>query len=205
MPAANMVEIETALRGSIAWCQAHASHRLGAIYGPQLEKAQRRLQDSIGTTDTHYLRWQTEMRQERTAWKHAANLVREIQRSLRRVGAIDYPDERVMYWDHVVFEPHALALLDYLDAHRDVVDSAAEQHDRLTRALETAHAEDDQAEDALKQYKRFIGFRRDALSTAIAVIGEFRAALRRDLGKAHPQYAAISWPYAVSPDEGILF
>ena len=205
MPAANMVEIETALRGSIAWCQAHPTHRLAAFFGPRLEKASRRLGESVKTTDTHYLHWQSEMRTERTAWKLAANIVREIQRNLRRVGAIDYPDERVMYWDHEVFELHAERLLAYLDEHRDIIDLAAEQHERLSRALEVARAEDDDVADALKQYKRFIGFRRDALSTSIAVIGEFRAALRRELGKAHPDYQAIDWPFAVSPDEGILF
>ena len=38
-----------------------------------------------------------------------------------------------------------------------------------------------------------------------ALIGEFRVAMRRSLGKRHPDYQAIQWPYAIASDEGVLF
>ncbi len=43
------------------------------------------------------------------------------------------------------------------------------------------------------------------MTQAASVIGEFRVALRRTVGKKDEEYNAIFWPYAIGSSESVLF
>jgi predicted ribosome quality control (RQC) complex YloA/Tae2 family protein len=204
MPNANIIEIEACLQQLGAYCDEHPDLKLVEIYGSRIRDASRKLRKSTRTTDDYYLQWREEDRQDKTAWKKVAAVCREIQRMLERVGALEYPDQVVMYWDDEILGDHADSILAYLDDNREDLDFAAEQYERLERNLDVARKEIADVEEALQNYKRYIGFRRSAMSNASSIIGEFRRAMRRQLGRQHEDYQAIDWPYSIASDETVL-
>jgi hypothetical protein len=132
-------------------------------------------------------------------------LVNSTKRRLRSINALGFLDGQVMYWDREVLSDQATLLKSYLKEHVDSIDFAQDTIDRIDRFLESAVAEHGNEDRALKDFQRFVSLRREAISEAGSVIGEFRVAMRRILGKTHPHYQGIFWPYAIASDTNVLF
>lgn len=205
MPNANIIELETCLEDCIDYCEAHPEATYAQLFEEHLRKIRRKWRESVRVSEKHHKRWREEQRQERVAWKQLSSVLRQVQTELRRVGAIDFPSERVLYWDEELLVEAVERMKAYLREHADAIDFAQESIDRFERIEGVASSEEREAEGALKDFQRFIDLRREAMGELNAIIREFRVALRRALGKRHPDYLAISWPYSIASDEGVLF
>ena len=88
-------------------------------------------------SESYHVRWRSEEREELIARKELAKTLREAQGRLRRIGAVDSPQNRVMYWD----EPLLFALVGqmraYLREHSEI-EFASEILDRFERAESAA-------------------------------------------------------------------
>ncbi|QDG54482.1 hypothetical protein FIV42_28175 [Persicimonas caeni] len=204
MPYANIAEVSTCLSDCIDYCQKHQDIDYCEHHLPHMLDVKNEMKEAWATTDKHFARWKREAGEDKLSWKNLAKLLREVQRKLERIDAIGYPDRRVMYWDEAILENAAREMMDYLAEHTGNIDFAEDYLTRMEQLIDTAHGEHDQSEDALRSYRRFFRQRRDALSNAYHVIGEFRESMRRNLGKDHPDYQSIRWAWSVSPDETVL-
>ncbi|MEM1348181.1 MAG: hypothetical protein AAGI01_06495 [Myxococcota bacterium] len=202
---ANVVELETSIKACLEYCEAHADHPLVKMYQPRLAAAWKRYSDSIATSEVVHVKWRAEQKAERLAWKEVATALRDVQIELRRVGAIDFPDRRILYWDEEELQEVVAEMVDYLTDHAADLEEAQGWLEGFERLLGAARAERKDEADALRSFQRFVDLRREAMIELRATIGDFRAALRRTLGKKNPEYLSIYWPQAVSTDEHVLF
>jgi hypothetical protein len=206
MPNANLVELETSLQSCITFCEANAQKLdLANSYLARLQKMQRRYDEAIRASDMHHATWQAEQRERTVAHKQLAQLLRDTQQRLHRIGAINFPDRRILYWDYDALLVVVEGMSAYLDEHKDELDFAAEVREKMTRLIAAGQAESQEAATALKLFQRFVDLRREAITEVGALIGEFRVGLRRTVGKKDAGYQSIFWPYAIASDENVLF
>jgi len=202
---ANVVELETSIKACLDYCAAHPNDPVIKTYQPKLAGVWRRYQDSIATSEDVHVKWRAEQKAERIAWKTVATTLREVQIGLRRMGAIDFPAQRILYWDEEALQEVVDEMIEYLQDHAQDIEDAQVWLDQFERLLSTARTEQKEEADALRSFQRFVDLRREAMVELRATIGDFRVALRRTLGKKNPEYLAIYWPQAVAPDENVLF
>lgn len=205
MPYSNVLELEACLDDCIRYCEEHPDAEYAKLFMDRLKKTRRNWYRSVELSDEQHRRWRTEQRQGRIAWKKLAHDLREVQRELRRVGAIDFPNVRVMYWDEDRLLTVIEAMKSYLAEHADDLEFASDFIERFDRNLGVAASEEREANNALKDYQRVVDLRRATMNDITADIREFRIALRRALGRHHPEYQSIKWPYVIASDEGVLF
>lgn len=204
MPYANISETTACLNDCIDFAKEHQELDYCEHHLPLMLDVRAELKEAWDTTDKYFSKWRREAGEDKVSYKNIAKLLQEIQRRLERIDAIGYPDRRVMYWDEELLEQAVAEMVTYLEEHRDNIDFADDYLTRMEQLLDTAHTEHDQSEDALRAYQRFFRSRRDALSNAYHIIGEFRDSIRRNLGKDHPDYQRIRWAWSVSPDQTVL-
>lgn len=204
MATANVIELETCLKQAIEYCEQHPEHEFVEYHKPRLALARRKWEQSVRVSDEHYLTWQTEVRDDKTAWRGVANELKKTQKTLRRVNAIGFPTETVLYWDEEILAAAVQEMLGYLEDRRDAIEEAAELIEALERRLSIAQGEVSQADEAFREYNRHVLFRSAALGTLSATIADFRISMRRHLGKTDEEYLSIRWPITVAPDEPVL-
>lgn len=204
MANANVLELETCLAECLTYCAAHPKQSFVSFYQPRLEHARERWYDSVELSDAHYLDWQREALEDRVAWKRLATELKATQNRLRKVNALGYPDQTVRHWDEEILTAAVREMVDYLQSRADVIEIANERIDMLNRLLSAALSDDNEADTALRSFKRHVLFRADAMGTLGAVIGDFRVAMRRELGKKSDDYKSIRWPMTIAPDEPVL-
>jgi len=205
MPSANIIELESCIDDCIAYCEENPNSEFSRLYKEKLLRTRHRWEKAVRLSDGQHTKWRSEQREERLAWKHLAATLRESQRQLRRVGAIDFPDRRILYWDEEALMEQVELMQAYLREHTSDLDFAQEMLDRFAREIDAASSEEREADSALKDFQRLVDVRREALTELGSMIGDFRIALRRGLGKRHPAYQKIKWPFAIASDEGVLF
>lgn len=204
MATANVIELEACLKDAIAFCEANPKHEFVQYFAPRLKRARAKWGGSVRDSDMHYLRWQTEVREDRVSWKRLATELKATQNQLRKLNAIGYPAEMVLYWDTEILGDAVQKMIDYLASRTDVLPMATERVETLTRLLGLAESEDSEADDALKEFKRHVLFRSEAMGTLSATLADFRVSMRRALGKRSADYQSISWPLTLAPDGPIL-
>ena len=204
MAHSNVLELETCLDECLAYCATHPKHEFVAFYHPRLQQAKERWVETVEVSDYHYLAWQKEFREDRVAWRKLSTELKKTQDALRRVNAVGYDESTVRHWDEELLTDAVNELLEYLRSRVDVLDIAQERIEALERLLGAAKSEVSDADTALSAFKRHVMFRADAMGAMIATIGDFRVAMRRELGKKSDEYRSIRWPMSVAPDEPVL-
>lgn len=204
MANANVIELETCLEQSLAYCEANAGDDFVKFYQPRLQHAKARWDETVRESDAAYLAWHADFRDDRIRWKKLGQELKATQNMLRKVNAIGYPDATVRHWDEEILTAAVREMLDYLAARTDVLELAAERMETLTRRLDAANNAESDQEHALQKYKRHVLFRAEALLTLNSTIAEFRIAFRRQAGKRSKAYQSIRWPMSIAPDEPVL-
>lgn len=206
MPNANLIELETSLKSCLDFCVAQQGKlELAAAYLPRFQKIQRRYEEALRSSDAHHATWQGEQREQTVARKQLSQLLRDTQQRLHRLGAMGFPDARILYWDYDAMLVVVQGMMTYLDEHKAELEFAGEVREKMARLIAAAQAEGVEVASSLKQFQRFVDLRREAITELGSLIGEFRVGLRRTIGKKHPDYLAIFWPYAIASDENVLF
>lgn len=205
MPNANLIELETSLKDCLQYCEQRPESELTKLYHKRLKFVQNQLEQSILESDQQHARWRTEEREQLLSWKHLAHALRDTQNKLRRLGAQAFPAQRILYWDHAQLLAVVDQMLEYLREHAETIEFAAEDAEKMVRCIEKTRADGQDENIALKAFERFVDLRREAISEAGNLIGEFRVSMRRLLGKRHADYKGIFWPYAIASDENVLF
>ena len=205
MPNANLIELETSLHDCVKYCETHSDSELGRLYYKRLARTKHQLESSIATSDDYHVKWRTEEREHVIAWKQLAQVLNETKRRLRSINAKGFRPGQVLYWDREILTDEVNAMVEYLKEHQDAFDFSSNTIERIDRLLDTTVSEGGEELRARKDFQRFVDIRREAISEAGSMIGEFRVAMRRVLGKTHPDYQSIFWPYAIASDEGVLF
>lgn len=205
MANANLVELETCMQECIEYCEAHPHMDVVQLYHQTLCATQRNYNECLKTSDVYHLKWRQEQLESRVVWKHLAAELREAQNRLRRMGAIDYPCKRILYWDEELLLQHINAMIAYLLEHTEDIEWAQECIGKCERLVDATKTEGRESQDMFKSFQRFVDLRREAINQAGAIIGEFRSALRRSVGKKDLGYTSIFWPYAIESDENVLF
>ncbi len=206
MSNANLMELETCILDCIAFCERYPDSDQVRFFAPRLEAARRKYEEGLRVSDLSHTRWRTEEREQATAWKQLALSLRAIQKELHRLGAIDFPATRVMYWDQELLVNAVDQMSAYLRQHaNDLKGFAPAQLERLEREMSAARGENREVALTLRTFQRHVDKRREAILELGSLIGEFRVALRRSIGKQDPTYQAIAWPYAIASDDNVLF
>lgn len=205
MPNANLIELETSLKDCLRYCEQQPNSELAKLYYKRLKFVSDQLHQSIKESDQHHARWRTEEREQLVSWKQLAHALRETQNKLRRIGALGFPEQRIMYWNTDALLRVVAAMDEYLREHADSIEFAIEDADKMQRIISQVNAESQDEDIALKSFQRFVELRREGIAEAGNMIGEFRQAMRRVLGKRHDDYQNIFWPYAIASDENVLF
>ena len=205
MPNANIMELETCLGDCLRVFEQHPASDYAQLYHAPLRHIMQRWSESVRLSDMHHLRWRSEQREERVAYKKLALELRAAQRDLRRIGALDFPESSVMYWDEEMLGQAVAQMRAYLKAHAGDLEIAQYYLDRFDRLEDSAEGETKAAAGCLKDFQRFVDTRRESLHEVAAFINEMRVGMRRILGKRDPIYQSVRWPYAIGSDEGVLF
>lgn len=205
MPNANLIELETSLKDCLRYCEQQPNSELAKLYYKRLKFVSDQLHQSIKESDQHHARWRTEEREQLVSWKQLAHALRDTQNKLRRIGALGFPEQRIMYWNTDALLRVVAAMDEYLREHADSIEFAIEDADKMQRIISQVNAEAQDEDIALKSFQRFVELRREGIAEAGNMIGEFRQAMRRVLGKRHDDYQNIFWPYAIASDENVLF
>lgn len=205
MPNANLIELETSLKDCLQYCERNADSELARLFHKRIARTKHQLESSIATSDDYHTRWRTEEREHFVAWKQLAQCLNETKRQLRSINESGFNPAQVLYWDREILTKEANDMVAYLSEKTESIDFAASNIERIERLLDTTVSEGAEELRARKDFQRFVDVRREAISEAGSMIGEFRVAMRRVLGKAHEDYQSIFWPYAIASDEGVLF
>ena len=205
MANANMIELETSLAECIRYCEAHPTAEPSRLFKDRLVAAQHNLASNVQNSDTYHVKWRAEELSHLKVWKELSKLINTTKRRLRSINALGVQGRQVMYWDREILKAEAETLKAYLHEHASSIDFAQDTIERIDRFLDAANLEQSNEERALKDFQRFVSMRREAISDAGSVIGEFRVAMRRILGKNDPEYQGIFWPYAIASDSNVLF
>lgn len=204
MSYANINELEVCLVDVLRYCEEHAEREHSQSFEPLLRRAKAEFEESRKLSDQRFARWRAEDGDERLAWKHLARDLGQTQGRLRKVNALGFMDQKVMYWDEGKLIAAVDEMIGYLRERTADLDFAAEQADKLERQKEAAQSDHQGSEMALQDYSRFSQLRADAMANAVATIASFRRTLRRELGRENPEYTSIRWPQAVASDEAVL-
>lgn len=204
MAYANVIELETAVAECIAYCDTNPDADFVQTFGPRLRHAAAKFEESVAESDRHFVTWQNGLRTDKLAWKKLGKELRAAQATLARQGAVGYPDERVLHWDPEILTDAVGNMVAYLKERGKAVEGGSDHAERLESLLSSARGEKKDAGSALAEYSRLVLFRAGAMATLASTIGDFRTAMRRTLGKRHPEYAAIRWPMSVAPDVPVL-
>jgi hypothetical protein len=204
MSVANIFEITKCLADSVAYCEKNPTSELGRFFQPRLTEAARELEEALKATDGHFTNWRMEAGDDRLAWKHLSNELARAQTRLNQIGAMDFPDQKLKYWDEEILQGVVLEMIAYLKSRASVIDFANEQAEKLERQLERCFSEHQTSNAALRTYTRNVQRRSDAISNSTNTIASFRQTMRRELGKDHPDYRSIRWPFAVATDDPVL-
>ncbi|MFU8802552.1 MAG: hypothetical protein ACNA8W_01970 [Bradymonadaceae bacterium] len=204
MSNANVFELTQCLKDSLEYCENNPQTELCLYFHTRLASAQQEFHEGLKMTDGHFAHWRNEAGDDRLSWKHLAMELSKTQGRLGKVGAIGYPDQKVKYWNPASLELVVREMIAYLKSRSEQIAFASEQVEKLERQLERCFSETQEATDALRTYSRFVQMRSNAINNATNTIASFRQAMRRDLGKEHPAYKSIRWPFAVATDEAVL-
>ena len=204
MSYANVFELTKCLADCLEYCKEHPERDHAKFHLPLVAGAQQQLEQTTDKADREFVEWRMENREDMLAWKHLAGQVTAVQKKLNSVNAVGYIDQKINYWNREALIEAVDEMIDYLRQRADVIDFAEKKADKLERQKEKALSENDESDRALDEYIRFSKMRSDGLVNAKETIGNFRSALRRDLGTRNEEYQAISWPHQVSPDEKVL-
>ncbi len=199
-PNVNFFELKNCLDDLSDFLGRHYKKLYAKQYTAAVERAKEGLHGQIAQTDERYTQWRFEVGQEKLALKHLQRAYKRAQRKLKEVGALDYPEDVVTYWD----EAHAIdggqRMLAYLRERGSALDFAAEMIAEFEKLLDKSHQEGREENQALLDYRRISGSRKTAMEKAIEVIDVVRRAAREDLGAEHADYLAVRWPAMVAPD-----
>lgn len=204
MSYANINELEVCLVDVLQYCEEHPERGHTIAFEPLLRHAKDEFEETMKVSDQRYVRWRAEDGDERLAWKHLARELAQTQGRLRKVNALGFMDQKVMYWDQGKLIAAVDEMIEYLQERTGDLDFAAERAEKLQRQKEAALSDNQGSAVALKDYMRFSQLRADAISNAVATIASFRRTLRRELGRENPEYTSIRWPQAVASDEPVL-
>lgn len=205
MPNANIIELETCLSDCLRVFAQHPEAEYTRLYLEPTREVMKRWEKSINLSEKYHIKWRTEEREERVAYKQVALTLREVQRELRRVGAIDYPESRVMYWDQELLLQAVDQMCTYLKEQGSDIEFAQTYLDRFDRLLGSASGESRAVDSSLKDFQRYVDMRRESLHEVMSLIYDMRVGMRRILGKRDETYQSIRWPYAIASDENVLF
>lgn len=204
MPSVNVAELRASLKSCLEYCQEHPERGFCERQQPLLERAMEKFEESRAETDHFYAKWRAKWRDEKQAWKALSKTFAQTQRQLDAVNATGYPDQTVRYWDKNELRDVVETLIDYLEGRSEEIDFAADEAGKLERELEAAEDSVKDQEDALRVYNRRVKKRSDARGQAVEAVRDFREVMRDELGVDHEEYQSVRWPYAVSPDEGVI-
>ena len=168
MPNANIIELETCLSDCLRVFTQHPEAEYTKLYLEPTREVIRRWEKSIKLSEQYHGKWRTEEREERVAYKQVALTLREVQRELRRVGAIDYPESRVMYWDQELLLQAVEQMCTYLKEQGSDIEFAQSYLERFDRLLGNASGESRSVDSSLKDFQRFVDMRRWRLFTTCA-------------------------------------
>lgn len=204
MSYANMFELNKCLKDSLQYCSDHPDRDHCETFEPMLVRALENLTKATDSSDRKFTSWRMEDRDGRLAWKHLARDLAQVQRELKKVNAVGYLDQKVMYWDTGTLVLAVDEMIDYLRERTEDLDFAEEKADKLERQKDSALNDTHDSDEALKDYIRFAQMRSDAMTETVNTIASFRRVLRRELGKKSDDYHSIRWPQAVASDEAVL-
>ncbi|MFW5967474.1 MAG: hypothetical protein ACOCV2_08150 [Persicimonas sp.] len=204
MPYANISELSACLNDCIAYCREHPEHDFCARMQPNLVELREELDEAWDVTDARFSLWRREAGEDKLSWKKLARTLRDVQKRLEKIDAIGFPNERVMYWDAPLLEVAVEDMVEYLSEHADDIEFAQDYIEKMERLRDSAHDEHDESREALRSYRRHFRARRDTLAHSAHLIGEFRDAMRNELGEDHDDYQSIRWAWSVSPDHAIF-
>lgn len=204
MAYATIAEMEVCLADCVRYCEQNPGSAQCVRFGARLKQVLAEFHATETIADRQFSSWRREEGLDKASWKRVATLLRDVQRELREVDAIGYPDQRVMYWDEELLEAAARQMMDYLRARSADFGFATEYLTRFEQAISAAHGEGQQSGEALRTFHNHVGARREALTNATQLISEVRSFMRKKLGADHPDYRSIRWVWALSPDEPVL-
>lgn len=203
MPSVNAAELRASLKSCIEFCQDHSDREYCERQRPLLERALERYRESRDETDRYYAEWREEWRTQKQCWKEVSQTLADVQDQLEAVNAVGYPDRTVRYWDEEELRDIVEDMIAFLEDNDDI-EFAENEAGKLERKLEAAEQAVEDQKDALRAYNRRVKKRSDSWGQAVEAVRDFRELVRDELGSDHPEYESIRWPYAVSPDDGII-
>ncbi len=204
MSYANYFELTRCLDDCLEYCRKFPDREHSEFHCSLLENAKQHLKQSTDKSNKEFTEWRMESRVDRLAWKHLARDLQSVQRKLKSVNAVGFLDQKVMYWYQAALIAAVDQMIDYLSEHKDDLDFAADEIEKLGRQKEKALSEVDESGRALNDYLRYSKLRADALTETKDTIANFRRTLRRDLGVRDEDYQAIHWPQQVASDNRVL-
>ncbi len=205
MPNANIIELETCLADCLHVFEQNPQAEYTKLYEEPTRKVMTRWNKAIDLSETHHIKWRQEEKEARIAYKSIALTLREVQRELRSIGAVDFPQSRVMYWDQELLLQAVDQMCTYLKEQKSDIDFADSYLERFDRLIGGATSETKEVDSTLKEFQRFVDMRRESLHEVAALIYDMRVGMRRMLGKKSDIYNQIRWPYAIASDENVLF
>lgn len=204
MTYSSIAEIEMCLADCLRYCQKHPGSVHCQRFSSRLKRVAKDFEQTGESATAQFSAWRQEDGLNKQGWKVVATLLRDVQRELKGIDAIGYPDQRVMYWDEELMEVAAREMMAYLQGAAEHIPFASDYLSRFEQAIGRAHGEVAETNQALQTFNNHIGARRRALDDATQLIIEMRSSMRRDLGKDNPEYQSIRWAWALSPDEPVL-
>ncbi len=201
MPNVNLIELEGCLQTLVAYLEKNHRKQYAADSVDRVRGALAGFHQALETTDVAYHGWRVELGEGRQVFKALHQTYGRLQKALEDEGAIGYPEQSVEYF---LEEAETLVgcreMRDFLALHRQQLDFADSEIQKLDTLLASAVREGREAGVALVDYRRIANTRKAAMERAIEVIADLRPVVRKDLGISHPDYQGIKWPAMVAPD-----
>lgn len=201
MPNVNLIELEDCLDTLLPYLEKNHRKDYAAESVDRVRDTIELFHKALAHTDETYHEWRVERAEGKLAFKALHRSYTSLQKRLEDEGAFGYPDYPVEYY---LDEGKTLAacreMRDFLILHRQSIEFADDEIEKLSGLLNGALQENREADEALVGYRRVANARKAAMERAIEVIGDLRRKVRGDLGRTHPDYLAIKWPAMVSPD-----
>lgn len=204
MPNANVIELEACIEDVLSYCEAHPTEEFVKYYQPRLSHAWRSYKEAMEESDSKFVEWRKEEEGDLLSWKHLSLELASVQREMRRLNVVGYPNVRIRHWDQEALLALVEKMIGFLTEKKAAIPGADKMAERLKQLASRASTEARDESQVFREYQRFASSRAEALGSLSAHLWDFRGAMRRQMGKRDATYNAIRWPYSLNPDDGVL-
>jgi hypothetical protein len=184
----NYLQVQNALDGAVAQCDAHPELSGSRLYRTRLATVRDGFRHATEHTDAEYAAWRVRVGEELKQLRQIKVAYDRVAERADEHGYDDLPKRSIVYTEPTQLFPLVDATLAWLDAHAAEWSWCATSASELRALVAASDTRKRAASDAYTRYTVEVRRRIEAYDAAVSLLREYIFDARREAGSHHPYH-----------------